>query len=466
MCSSDPTVVVEEDCGEISKTMKQLMAIVKNGDGSRLMELYNRWDVSEEPKEITLADGTKRMSWPKSWEHVEKELRDLHINCGENDFPLSDLDVASIKAETVDNAEKPWLTVECMTWPALQNVFRDAWVHVHGEWKPAEHKEGMPFFALLRGLTLNLKVEGLAKALKELKHDESLEKMWAVYSAWPNPFGEEEEIIRFNRKSMKDSEKQTWPLPFESEGDAPSVTSVLTACGWSEFLIGSLKTVLFDKGKENQIHPQCTPAQVSWPDLQQAFRSAIAGDQGWHTDMDREWPPLAYFITLRLKIPKDRIESTLVGEWRMYCKPDEGQGQGPAFSYGLMINKVDMEHWTFEGGPRQQGKYKIENGKMNYTEESGRLQITYDEVWPCAGGLEQRDKLIARVKSNGKFQCESASGFEQKATREDLNLPSSKEERIGQGAKHKIKKYYVKDEAAAEEEEKKEEASEEEAEEQ
>ena len=43
------------------------------------MELYNNWDVSGEPREITLADGSKRMSWPLTWEQMEQYLKNLHV---------------------------------------------------------------------------------------------------------------------------------------------------------------------------------------------------------------------------------------------------------------------------------------------------------------------------------------------------------------------------------------------------
>jgi len=187
----------------------------------------------------------------------------------------------------------------------------------------------------------------------------------------------------------------------------------------------------------HRIHPNCTPEQVCWPDLQQAFRSVIAGDEGWDVTMDKEWPPLASYITLRLKVEKQRIESTLVGEWRMYCKPKDKE----SFSYGLIINKVDLGNWTFEGHPRTEGKYTLRNGTIEYTEDSGQLCLRYEEVWPSG----KTNYLSARIKSNGKFQCISAAGFEQKATREDLNLPESVQERSGEGAKYKVKKYYLHD---------------------
>jgi len=77
--------------------------------------------------------------------------------------------------------------------------------------------------------------------------------------------------------------------------------------------------------------------------------------------------------------------------------------------------------------------------------EDSRCKLSYKEAWPNG----DKDALTARVKSNAKFQCDSKGGFEQKATREDLNLPKGKEARIGEGAPVGVKKYYLNDGDAA-----------------
>jgi len=126
-------------------------------------------------------------------------------------------------------------------------------VQCYGEWRPEEHaEEGMPFCVLHHRLTLNLKVERMAKMLQELDKEAAVQKIWAVYAAWHNPFGEEQTVIRYARKTMEEADKQTWPLPFETEGSTFSVVLVLRDCGWSELLIASLKTVLFDHGAQHQ----------------------------------------------------------------------------------------------------------------------------------------------------------------------------------------------------------------------
>jgi len=430
------TVVVAEH----SEAMMKLAKMVKAGDGTRLMQMYQKWPVDGEAKDVKLADGSTRKSWPQTWAELEKEFAGLHNLVGQADGAISADEIAAIKAETVDNADKPHVTADCVSWPAIQNVFRDAWVIAFDKpWDPAEHEEGMDYFCLLRKNTLAIKVEGLSKLIHEQGATKSIDMMWEIYAAWPNPFGEEQECARMNRKKGTPEIKKTWPLPFEGE---KSVTSVLTECGWSEMLIAALKTQLIDRKEDSGVHANCTEAEICWPDLQQAFRAAVSED-GWDDEKSGEWPPLAPFVTLRLKIPKEKIVEMLAGEWRMYCKPDEGD----AFSYGLVVEEVDIENWTFKGKARTADKYVCENGKMVWNEKNHRLRITYEEVWPNG----QRDALAARVKSNGKFQCESAAGYEQKATREDLNLPSDAEERIGENAPDGIKKYYTYDHDAAHE---------------
>jgi len=123
------------------------------------------------------------------------------------------------------------------------------------------------------------------------------------------------------------------------------------------------------------------------------------------------------------------------GEYRMYCKPEDGE----AFSYGLIISDVNLEEKIFSGRPRAEGKYKLEDGSFTYDEKTGRLNISYTEVWPDG----TKDMLQARVKSNGKFQCESTAGFEQKASNVAKNFPEDPADRIGEDAKPGIKKYYL-----------------------
>jgi len=259
-------------------------------------------------------------------------------------------------------------------------------------------------------------------------------------------------VLRYNRKMILrgekvDAEKTTWPLPWEGEC---SIISLMTSCGWNENEIASLRTQLFDCKDECGVHPNCSMEQVCWPDLQQVFRSVLS-DGPWSEELNMEYPPLdGRKATLRLKVPSEEIVATLEGEYRMYCKPDEGQ----PFSYGLVIDNVtkseeqpedDTEVGTFSGRSRVRGKYVVEEGTYRYIKKSGNLNISYIENW--TGG--SRDALTARVKSNAKFQCESAGGFEQKASNETRNLPADAEDRIGEFAPHGVKKYYLFDGDAA-----------------
>jgi len=429
----------------LSEEMKRVIAIVKNGNGSRLLELYNRWPVDGEPVEITLADGSKRKSWPRKWSDLEKDLLNLHVIVNEPSGALCAEDVAAMKAETVGNPKKPHLTEDCMTWPGIQTLFRDAHEDAfHEKWDPQKHQMGMDYFACLRMNSLSIKKEGLAKKLSEIGAVKAIDFIWDVFAAWPNDMGKEVEVMRMDRRNGQPQAKMTWPLKFDCSEDPMDIDRLLTSCGWDDMLIAALKYQLFDNREESKVHANCNLNEITWPDLQQVFRSCVSDDP-WSDDLSAEWPPLDPKVTLRLKIPKDRVEDVLKGEWRMYCKPDEGE----AFSYGLMITVVDIVNWKFEGRSRIEGKYVLEEGKISHVEKDGRCNITYTEVWPNG----TRDKVSARVKSNGKFQCESQLGFEQKATREDLNLPNETHERIGEEAKPGIKKYYLHDNDAAVEEE-------------
>ena len=145
-----------------------------------------------------------------------------------------------------------------------------------------------------------------------------------------------------------------------------------------------------------RVHAKCTPTEVTWPDLQQVrleqmwctctvlhvdvlvwqvFRSAVS-EEAWHSGLDAEWPPLAPHVTLRLKVARDQIEKVLKGEWRMFCKPN---GADP-FSYGLLIESVNLKSWTLTGRSRVEGKYVLENGRINYDAKTSRCCISYTEV--------------------------------------------------------------------------------------
>lgn len=63
------------------------------------------------------------------------------------------------------------------------------------------------------------------------------------------------------------------------------------------------------------------------------------------------------------------IPALLNGEWRMYCKPDNGD----AFSYGLVVSNATMQNGTtgtFDAAPRVLGKYKAVDGRIFLEEVS------------------------------------------------------------------------------------------------
>jgi len=406
--------------------------IKKDKNGEWAFAIYDDWYVSGDPVEIETADGQKRMSWPKPWKEIEELLEANGLGKIKG----------HVKDETVGLDSLPHITDECVTWPCLQNLFRRCWVGVNGEWVKEEHEgDDDPYRGLLRKLTLKVKVEGFTKMVMDMGEDKIRDELWEIYIAWPVD-SEPTTVSRYNRKKKlqginEDTEKATWPLPFEGE---TSITSLMTACGWNGDNISALKTSLFDLKDETGVHPNCCDSQVCWPDIQQVFRSTVS-EEAWTKEDNEAWPPLdGRKVTLRLKVHEEKIKDILEGEYRMYCKPDGGE----AFSYGLIVENVDLEACTFEGRSRTEGRYDVANGKFHFDKRTGRLNISYDECWPG-----QVDSLSARVKSNAKFQCESADGFEQKATNESKNLPDDPDDRIGENAQDGVKKYYQYDQDAA-----------------
>jgi len=432
--------LVHMECEADYKALLGIRAqIKKDPEGKWVEAMYDAWPVDGDPVEVTMFDGNKRKTWPRSWNDLEA------IMTGELGLEVEM--AGHIKHRTVDNAALPNITEDSVTWPCIQNLIRDCWAEVNGEWKREEHaEEGAPYRGLLRTNTLAVKKEGLAKMLNEIGQAKFIDVMWDVYINWPCVAGQEAVVSRYNRKMLLnhgqkvDTEKTTWPLPFE--GETNSITALMTQCGWNADQIGCLREQLFNLKEESGVHPDCSPESVCWPDLQQVFRSVVCEGE-WSTENNVDWPPLdGRKVTLRLKILKDQIKQTLEGAYRMYCKPPGEDSE--AFSYGLVIENVDVEAGTFEGRPRTEGKYEVKDGKIEYDEKTGRLCIRYDECWPG-----QVDHLFARVKSNAKFQCESEDGFEQKATNITRNLPDDPDDRVGENAKDGVKKYYLYDDDAA-----------------
>jgi len=204
-------------------------------------------------------------------------------------------------------------------------------------------------------------------------------------------------------------------------------------------------------------HTEGTCAQIVWPDMQEAFKRADhgCGDIDSHHMAHHK-------VRLTLKIPEPIIKEVMEGEWRMYCKGDGVTNHKPAFSYGMYITDVTevaagaagkgqvplpahAKKFSFQGRSRVEGKWTVQNATAIWNEEhTGRVRLNYTEFWPGAKGIQPtEDKLLAHLKVNMKFECESTQGFIQKA-RKECTLPASAAERYKN-------KYYIGDKDAADE---------------
>ena len=197
-----------------------------------------------------------------------------------------------------------------------------------------------------------------------------------------------------------------------------SVCSLLQSVGWGEAELSTLEVLLFDKSDAWR-RAGCTHEQVTWPDVTHVFRTALCRARGvavtYWTDEDEElYPALSKKNRLRFRITKHDLRRLLLGSWRMYCEPQDGQ---VPYSYGLVISHFDDSTLTFSGRGREKGTYEVMNGKVEYVNEQGRQNafMVYEEVW--SNGV--RDRMRARLKSNSKFQCMSDAGYKQKARREE-----------------------------------------------
>ena len=88
------------------------------------------------------------------------------------------------------------------------------------------------------------------------------------------------------------------------------------------------------------------------------------------------------------------------------------------------------------------GKFVLEEGKVEFDEATRQVKLTYVENWT---GTRLKESQVARLKSNGKFQCESKRGAEfpyaQKGRRLDT-LPEDPGERL---SNERARKYFARD---------------------
>ena len=118
--------------------------------------------------------------------------------------------------------------------------------------------------------------------------------MWDVYIKWPCDPKPVQTVMRYNRKEMLagrkvDSAKNTWPLHWESADGEESIQTLMGKCGWTELQIQSLREQLFGLKEESGVHPNCVEEEVTWPDLQQVFRSVVSEDP-WSAADNEVWP--------------------------------------------------------------------------------------------------------------------------------------------------------------------------------
>jgi len=254
-----------------------------------------------------------------------------------------------------------------------------------------------------------------------------------LFFQWPTLPANPEKVHRYGHK------RETWPLT------ADQVVAAITAGGkYEQKVADGMLTHMFDKNECEA----CKGETIMWPDFQVIFEHALPDTAKQVKMLEKlEHKPEQHATNLTLKIPESKISECLCGEYRMYCKNVQ---QDNSFSYGLIIDSVtetgsedngfgtQKRTFTFIGRPRLDGKYKLESGTGTWNEfGSGRFHLEYAEHWP--DGMV--DNLKARLKCNGKFACDSTSGFIQKA-RKESTLPDELDKRMAS-------KYYIGDQDAA-----------------
>jgi len=246
----------------------------------------------------------------------------------------------------------------------------------------------------------------------ELSPEDLNAALWSIYGNWNNSTAPKEV-----------DGKRTWPLPFTGPS---SIESLLQSVGWGTADVAAIEEELFHSGRAGvQRRPGCSHSSVTWPDVQAVFRETLVealGRTGWSDALDETYPPLHRKVRLSLRVERHDLQGLLVGEWRMFCKPPTDR---EGFSYGLVVTSFDEDSLRFEASPVIKGRWELREGKVRYENDQGEQHayITYQEVW----GNGFVDHILARLKSNGKFQCESGKQYVQKARREDTMSSSHRD---------------------------------------
>jgi len=235
--------------------------------------------------------------------------------------------------------------------------------------------------------------------------------------------------------------KVDFAVPFEG---SLSITSMAKRSGWEDMGIEDLGSALFSEG--NKRLRKIAKDGVLWEDIQTVFRCAVqelAGVPEWTETMDKTWPPLARAVTLRRKVSRDQLSQILDGEWRVHCVP-ENKPDDPdaAFSYGIVLSDFDKEALSFMGRSEAEGKYVINDGKVEMDDVRGFARLTYTEEWP--NGI--KDKVQAWLEMDGEFKCDMAGGYLSCARRVDTMGLSSK---LRVKAKDDSEKFFRGDKDAA-----------------
>jgi len=363
-------------------------------------------------------------------------------------------------AWTTFSASSPPVDDRCGTWPGIANFFRELILEEEDPYRIARKHLLGGFFGHFDSFTQD------GCAMPELCWVAGSRPEWAVIEPSHTLMLRKQGFMRFIKAMVNSSQypdfinivltrlylgwlvegtpieingRLTWPMTFNTDDTvAASVTTLLLDVkGWDESATGMFEQALLDDDD-----PYCTREEVTWPAVQSLFRTTLREINGWSewtAEISERYPMLHQKMSLMRKVPTEKLGEILVGEWRMYCKPENAQ---QPFSYGLIIEAFDSDSMSFTGRSRASGRYAVEEGVVRRDDALGHVRIHYTEVWP--NGL--RDSLTARLKANGKFHCESAQGYIQKARKEDT-MPSGADERL---ANLSTKKYYLGDKDALE----------------
>jgi len=342
-----------------------------------LWRVYTRWPLQGEPQ---IVGSVNQSTWPLSFSALSVILEKV----GWEEIGISMLEDALFKEKLSSNMAAH-VSPSCVCWPDFQQVFREACQEADGESEWSEALD-MKYPVLDKQLTLTGRVD--EEQVKQLVEGE-----WRVYG-----------------------------IPAEKKGDDT------TAFSYGITITDFDPATMAFKGTTNKVSANHEERYKIANGHVAARRKATMISSSTYS---ASGSTASQGTTIMTPKPAPSLSFSGMKKWPSYPEVKFFSKETTAWNHGIVKeanSKGDSVTIEFVPGGVVDGKkpsytslVPIESGRVvrkdTITPESFIIgySISYEEVYPNG----TKDKVVARLKSNGKFTCSSGSGYHMKAKRVD-----------------------------------------------